>query len=166
MACAQNHHRTELTAAIGHAMAELQAEIDADDQALADYLGIGRTDLRCLDLVFRHGPQPVRRLARLLGLTPGSVTALTDRLIAAGYVHRQPDPTHGRRVLITPTERSVAIVNDLFSARLAEANTELAEFDDIELAAVHRFLTLSRERHQRSAAQLRDRGSLRADSPR
>jgi DNA-binding MarR family transcriptional regulator len=147
--------REALTAALGAAMADLQAAIDADDQALADHLGVHRTDLRCLDLVFRHGPLPSGKLARMLGLTPGSVTALVDRLIKADYVHRTPDPTHGRRVLIVPTERAVRIVTELLRERLAEAHEELADYSDAELDAIVRFLRSATDRHRRAAAHLR-----------
>ncbi|KXP00658.1 MarR family winged helix-turn-helix transcriptional regulator [Tsukamurella pseudospumae] len=153
--------RSERERAIGRCMADLQAAIDADDQALADHLGIGRTDLRCLDTVFRRGPQPVRQLARILGLTPGSVTTMTDRLVAAGYVHRVPDPTHGRRVLVTPTSRAVEIVTELFEDRVAEAHTALERFDDAQLAAIHEFLAQSVARHETSATELRSRAPLR-----
>jgi DNA-binding MarR family transcriptional regulator len=147
--------REALTTALGAAMADLQAAIDADDQAMADHLGVHRTDLRCLDLVFRHGPLPAGRLARLLGLTPGSVTALVDRLIKADYVRRAPDPTHGRRVLIVPTEHAARIVTALLRERLAEAHAELATFSDAELDAIVRFLRSATDRHERSATQLR-----------
>jgi len=147
--------REVLTSALGAAMADLQAAIDADDQALADHLGVHRTDLRCLDLVFRHGPLPSGKLARMLGLTPGSVTALVDRLIKADYVRRTPDPTHGRRVLVVPTERVVRIVTELLRERLAEAHAELAGYSDAELDAIVRFLRSATDRHQRAAARLR-----------
>lgn len=147
--------REEVSAALGAAMADLQAAIDADDQALADHLGVHRTDLRCLDLLFRHGPLPAGRLATKLGLTPGSVTALVDRLVKAGYATRKADPTHGRRVLISVTERSVAIVTALFADRLAEARAELDGFSEHELAAILRFLRSSTDRHDRAAAHLR-----------
>jgi DNA-binding MarR family transcriptional regulator len=147
--------REALTTALGAAMADLQAAIDADDQALADHLGVHRTDLRCLDLVFRHGPLPAGRLARLLGLTPGSVTALVDRLIKADYVRRTPDPTHGRRVLIVPTDRAARVVTELLRERLAEAHADLVHFSDAELDAIVRFLRSATERHERSAAHLR-----------
>jgi DNA-binding MarR family transcriptional regulator len=147
--------REALTTALGVAMADLQAAIDADDQALADHLGVHRTDLRCLDLVCRHGPLPAGRLARLLGLTPGSVTALVDRLIKADYVRRAPDPTHGRRVLIVPTERAARLVTESLRERLAEAHAELVAFSDAELDAIVRFLRSATERHERSAARLR-----------
>ncbi|MET9327479.1 MarR family transcriptional regulator [Tsukamurella sp. NPDC003166] len=150
--------RAERERSIGRTMADLQASIDADDQALADHLGIGRTDLRCLDIVFRQGPQPVRQLARLMRLTPGSVTTMTDRLIAAGYVHRVPDPTHGRRVLVTPTPHCVEIITELFGDRVAEAHAALARFDDAQLAAIEEFLGRSVARHTTSAEHLQALG--------
>lgn len=155
--------REVLTAALGAAMADLQAAIAADDQALADHLGVHRTDLRCLDLVFRHGPLSAGRLARMLGLTPGSVTALVDRLIRADYACRAPDPTHGRRVLVVPTERAVRIVTELLRDRLAEAHAELADYSDAELDAIVRFLRSATDRHERAAARLR--GENRPDEP-
>lgn len=150
--------REAVTAALGAAMADLQAAIDADDQALADHLGVHRTDLRCLDLVFRHGPLPSGRLAGMLGLTPGSMTALVDRLVKAGYARRAPDPAHGRRVLVTPTEQAVRIVTDSLRDRLAEAHAELENFSDAELDAIVRFLRSATDRHERAAARLRGTG--------
>ena len=147
--------REEVSSALGAAMADLQAAIDADDQALADHLGIHRTDLRCLDLLFRHGPVPAGKLATRLGLTPGSVTALVDRLVKVGYAARKPDPTHGRRVLISVTPLSVTIVTELFADRLAESRAELDGFSEDELAAILRFLRSSADRHERAAAHLR-----------
>jgi DNA-binding MarR family transcriptional regulator len=147
--------REAVTAALGAAMADLQAAIDADDQALADHLGVHRTDLRCLDLVFRHGPLPSGRLARMLGLTPGSMTALVNRLIEAGYVRRAADPSHGRRVLVVPTEHAVRTVTGLLGERLAEAHAELEDFSDTELAAIVRFLRSAADRHERAAVRLR-----------
>jgi signal transduction histidine kinase len=58
-------------------------------------------------------------------------------------------------VLITVTERSVKIVTDLFTDRLAEAHAELDGFTENELAAILRFLRSSTNRHERAAAQLR-----------
>lgn len=147
--------RAQLAVGVGRAMADLQAAIDADDQALADHLGIHRTDLRALDLVFRHGPLPAGRLAAMLGLTPGSVTALVDRLVKVDYACRRDDPTHGRRVLIAPTPHAAKLVTELLGGRLAEAEAELAGFSDAELEAIRRFLLASTGRHNRAAATLR-----------
>jgi DNA-binding MarR family transcriptional regulator len=39
-----------------------------------------------LDLIYRYGPMPAARLAKLTGLTTGAVTGIIDRLEKAGYV--------------------------------------------------------------------------------
>jgi DNA-binding MarR family transcriptional regulator len=127
----------------------------SDREVLTAALGAAMADLRCLDLVFRHGPLHAGRLARMLGLTPGSVTALVDRLVRAGYVQRTPDPTHGRRVLIVPTERAARTVTELLRERLAEAHAELADFTDAELDAIVRFVRSAADRHERAATRLR-----------
>ncbi|MEM9566400.1 MAG: MarR family transcriptional regulator [Actinomycetota bacterium] len=55
--------------------------------------------------VLEHGPLPHGASADALGITSGSVTALVDRLVEAGYVERQVSPTDRRRVevVLTPT---------------------------------------------------------------
>lgn len=53
------------------AMADLQAAYDDRDRALAEHLGIGRTYLRCLDLIMRGGPQTASGLGAQLHLTRG-----------------------------------------------------------------------------------------------
>jgi DNA-binding MarR family transcriptional regulator len=151
----QQPGRDDLIRRVGRTMADLQDAIAADDQALADHLGVHRTDLRCLDLLFRYGPRTAGTLARELHLTPGSVTALLDRLARVGYLERRPDPEHGRRVLAVLTPRVVKIINELFADRLAEAAAELDGFDDRQLADIGRFLAGSLARHRANEARLR-----------
>ncbi len=50
-----------------------------------------------------EGPLRLRSLARLIGTTAATATRTTDALEAAGLVERNPDPTDGRGVLISPT---------------------------------------------------------------
>jgi DNA-binding MarR family transcriptional regulator len=53
-----------------------------------------------------------RRLANEMALTPGTVSARVDRLVADGLVVRSPDPADGRGSLVTLTGRG----RDLFEA--------------------------------------------------
>lgn len=71
--------------------------MDLFDEAACRVLGIGRSDLRALNLL-EHGPLGAAQLAGGLGLTRASVTALVDRLEAAGYVAREPHPADRRVV--------------------------------------------------------------------
>lgn len=68
---------------------------DLSEERVAARLGIGRSDLRAVNLL-EHGPVSHAQIARQLGLTPASVTALIDRLQAQGLVQRTPHPTDRR----------------------------------------------------------------------
>jgi DNA-binding MarR family transcriptional regulator len=73
------------------------------DGAVADALGIHRSDLRCLNAL-EHGALPPGVIASRLGLTSGSVTALVDRLVRAGLVERHADALDRRSsaIVLTP----------------------------------------------------------------
>jgi|GEM_PF-1159202 DNA-binding MarR family transcriptional regulator len=74
--------------ALAHAMGTF-------DEAACRALGVGRSDLRALNLL-EHGPRTATALAEHLGLTKPAITALVDRLEVAGYVRRTPDPADRR----------------------------------------------------------------------
>ena len=73
--------------------------MDLFDEAACRALGVGRSDLRALNLL-EHGPLQAVALAEALGLTRAAVTTLVDRLVVAGYVTRTPAPGDRRAVLI------------------------------------------------------------------
>ncbi len=81
------------------AVRALGAALDRFDEAAGRALGLGRSDLRALNLL-EHGPLSAGDLGERLGLTSGSVTVLVDRLINAGYVSRQPGATDRRTVYV------------------------------------------------------------------
>jgi DNA-binding MarR family transcriptional regulator len=82
---------------------ELARAMDEFDEAACGALGLGRSDLRALNLL-EHGPSTPSELARRLGLTRPAVTALIDRLATAGYVTRTsvPHDRRGSAVELTP----------------------------------------------------------------
>jgi len=147
--------REALEREIGDELAELQGVYDDSDRALANRLGIGRTDLRCLDLIVRGGPCSATQVATKLGLTRGSVTTLVDRLERAGYATRRPDPTHGKRILVVPTPRLIELVEPLVEPRARAGSEQLATYSVGELLLIRTFLRRTRVRHSEYAAELR-----------
>src|SRR6266849_3407784 len=81
-----------------------QNATDRFDQAVADTLGLNRTDMRCIDILEREGRLTAGRLADRTGLTSGAVTTVIDRLEAAGYARRVRDTGDRRRVYVEITE--------------------------------------------------------------
>ena len=76
------------------------------DQAVADAIGMNRTDMRCLDVLEREGPITAGALAEATGLTSGAMTTALDRLERAGYARRVRDRGDRRRVLVELTPKA------------------------------------------------------------
>ena len=96
-------------------LARLRAIIDEEQEAVFAEHGISNptfTTLVTLVRINQPGGISQRRLADEMGLTPGTVSARVDRLVADGLVVRSPDPADKRGSLVTLTDRG----RDLFEA--------------------------------------------------
>lgn len=115
------------------AVRRLGEAMDRFDQAASAALGIHRSDLRALNALER-GPRSAGDLAEALQLTTGSVTALINRLEAAGYVVRLHDPTDRRRVEVELTPQTFAAFARVYRPCGAAVRTALATIDARQLA--------------------------------
>ena len=77
----------------------LGRQMDLFDDAAARALGLGRNDLRALNLL-EHGPLSAATIADRLALTRAGVTALVDRLEDGELVVRTSSPGDRRVVLV------------------------------------------------------------------
>ena len=132
--------RKALEDALGAAVRAYQTAVDNFDQAVADHVGINRTDARCLDLVDQAGGMTAGELARAAGLTSGAVTAVVDRLESAGFARRVPDPTDRRRVRVEVTDKLWETHGPLLGPMLEEGQALRDDFTDEELARFTEFL--------------------------
>jgi DNA-binding MarR family transcriptional regulator len=82
---------------------ELSTAVVMFHEAVGQRLGVSAGDQRALTLL-RGGPLSAGALAKEIGLTPGAVTGMVDRLERAGLVRREVDPNDRRRVVVTATE--------------------------------------------------------------
>jgi len=83
---------------------QLGAYTVAFANAVAERIGINRTDYECLDLLDAHGGAlTAGQIAELTGLTSGAVTGVVDRLERARLVKRASDPSDRRRVIVEMT---------------------------------------------------------------
>lgn len=53
----------------------------------------------------KHGPSRVSEIASMSGLPPSTLTGLLDRLVAGGWVGREPDPEDRRAIIMRGTEK-------------------------------------------------------------
>jgi DNA-binding MarR family transcriptional regulator len=98
----------------------------------AERLGIHVTDVRCLVALADESPSTAGKLAELLGLSTGAVTAMLDRLERLGLVRRDKSPDDRRQVLVTLAADAGAHAKDasevwLRTAHRALGDTQVAE---------------------------------------
>ena len=113
------------------------------DEVMNRFLGINRTDGRCLDLIDQNQRMTAGQLAEQAGLTTGAVTALIDRLETAGYIVRKRDEAYRRKIWVELTPFTRTIVARIFG-QFAEIGALMTSgFSEAELEAVLRYLTIS-----------------------
>jgi DNA-binding MarR family transcriptional regulator len=117
-----------------------QTSNDNFDQAIADRLGMNRTDMRCVDLIDQAGGMTAGELARAAGLTTGAVTAVIDRLERAGMARRVADPADRRRVRIEVTPKLWELTGPLMSPFIGESQAILDDYSTEELERFSEFL--------------------------
>jgi DNA-binding MarR family transcriptional regulator len=125
---------------VAAALGAHQVADDAFEDTLTEFLGLNRTDARCLDLIGREGRVTAGRLATMSGLTTGAVTVVIDRLSSAGSVRRVRDPDDRRKVYVEMTPELDAIrarVSNHFE-KLAPAI--LGEFSPKQIEGIVAFL--------------------------
>jgi DNA-binding MarR family transcriptional regulator len=144
----------EAVLAVQAALRALSTEIDRLDGLAADRFGLNRTDLRALDLIASAGSLAPTALARGLGYTTGGVTTVIDRLEAAGYVRREPDPADRRRLVLRPTDAVAARESEVFADLIRETQALIATYPVAELATIRDFLERTREATARDADRL------------
>jgi len=126
------------------------------NRVIAERMGVTASDLGCLHVLNMQGPATAAELARHVGLTPGSVSRMIDRLDAAGCIKRVRDPGDRRRVLIEPTAGGLARVAAYYEGLTARSRDDFAVFSPDELDALLRFIERSQQSAAGELARLRD----------
>jgi len=132
--------------------------------AVAERLGLGPTDHKCLDLLRERGAMTGSELVAITGLTSGAITGVVARLERAGYVRREPHPHDGRKQILYPALERVRDIQDVFDPIRKDVAALLEGFDTHQLTAIAEFMARSTDFAYRHAALLRAQ-TLCAASP-
>jgi DNA-binding MarR family transcriptional regulator len=128
------------------------------DEALKPHgLTFARYEVLVLLTFSRSGELPLKVIGSRLMVHPTSVTNAIDRLVAAGFVRRRPNPDDGRGVLAGITDEGRAVVTAA-TAALTALDFGLADLPEGERAALFGIL-----RRVRLGAGDVDRGIAPAD---
>lgn len=123
--------------------------------AVAERLGLGPADHKCLDLLRERGTMTGSGLAAITGLTSGAITGVVARLERAGYLNREPDPHDRRQQTLSPDLERLREFQDVFGPIRNEVVALLEDFDAHQLSAIAEFLDHSTDLAYRHAALLR-----------
>lgn len=148
--------RLELLEEIGNLSRQSQSATDLFDERVSEFLGINRTDGRCLDIIGRHGRVSAGQLANEAGLTTGAVTAVIDRLEASGYVQRVRDPLDRRKIWVECTAHTNELVEIIFGVYDLIGPIMMGHFSEEQLAGIVAFLRIGTRVNQELAAGLQE----------
>lgn len=123
------------------------------NESVAKTLKLSRTDMRCLELIGRHGPLTAGKLAEESGLTTGAVTFILDRLEQAGMVTRRRDTEDRRRVWVEIEPDAQKRLQEMQQPVAEEMREVTQHFKADELAVVRDYMRQAKEVFQR---QVRD----------
>ena len=150
-----SEYRERLITEVSSCVSAFQDATNAVDQAVADHLGINRTDLQCLGVVTLGGPMTAGAVAEACALTSGSVTAVLDRMERAGYLRRTADPVDRRRVLVEATPLATQRGLELYGPIVATGRERLDAFTTDQLATILDFLRAGQQVQADQAARIR-----------
>lgn len=120
---------------------ELSTAVVAFHEAVGSHLGVSAMDQRALGVIGARGPLSAGALAKEIGLTPGAVTGMVDRLARAGLVTRAPDPADRRRVVIRVADTGRAVFGDVFAGLSTEMTAMVARYTPAEQAVIADYVT-------------------------
>jgi DNA-binding MarR family transcriptional regulator len=135
---------------VGRAIRDFDSSLDLLDHAAASAFGIGRTDLRAMEIVSRSGPRTAGEIAAELGLTTGAVTALIDRMEKADYFRRSRSTSDRRQVVIELTPNAKRREQKIFGALGKESAVMLRRLSGADRAVIADFLRAIREMTERA----------------
>ena len=136
--------RGHLAETVMRELRALSTAQDRLDQYAMHRFGINRTDLRALDLIGQAGVISPTALAVALGMSTGATSAVLDRLEAAGYARREPDPGHRRRTLVRQTPRAEELGEEIFAPVISGTIRDALAYPDGALASIAEFLAAHR----------------------
>lgn len=135
--------------ALAAAMRSYQVALDVFDDAVANKLGLNRTDFRCVDILDQEQPMTAGALAQATRLTSGAITFALDRLERAGFVRRFRDATDRRRVLVELVPAAQRQAARLHAPLVRDARATMAKYTAAELAVICDFLVAARELYEK-----------------
>lgn len=118
----------------------VEAMFNRETQLVFADTRLTETRVHALRVLHHGGATTQQQLAKVLGTTPRSVSALVDGLESAGFARRNPHPSDRRAVLVTLTEQAERAMLQVQASREWLARELLSAVDSEDRAAFERGL--------------------------
>ena len=125
--------------------------------ASAKACDLGVSDLYALNILELAGAMTPGELGARTGLTTGPTTRLVDRLEAAGYVRRAPDPGDRRKVIVEPIGKPAQLDQVMGPAR-QKVGEILAGYSPEQLEVLFDYFARAAQAYQEAAEHIPDSG--------
>ncbi|MCH3922885.1 MarR family winged helix-turn-helix transcriptional regulator [Limosilactobacillus sp.] len=97
-------------------------------------------EMHAIDAITMYDHQTVSEVAKKLHLTPGTMTAMVDRLIAKGYAERFRDQEDRRMIRLGLTHKGRVLYRAHRAFHNMMVKSFLKDMDETELKTVHKAL--------------------------
>jgi len=86
-------------------------------------------------------PLTMAQLRQRMDVSPAAITYLVDRMIEAGHVRRETDPSDRRKALLRYETSGMELAHGFFTPLGVQLRAALADLPDEDLRAAHRVFT-------------------------
>ena len=149
--------RSSLVADLNRAAREASGLGNLYAHAVAVRLGVGPTDLECLDFI-AGGPGVIAGdLARATGLTTGAITGVIDRLEKAGFARRERARADRRKVYVRMTAAGRAAGEAHYGSLGRAVDRLAARYNPAEITLLTEYFDRSRAIMLREIEKLKKR---------
>jgi DNA-binding MarR family transcriptional regulator len=135
-------------------------------QAIAEKLGLNVIDLRCLRVAADATEPTAGHLAKITGLTTGTITGLLDRLERARFIRRERDPEDRRKVIVRVLPSGVQKVERIMAPLSEDMDKALEGFTEDELRAVVKFFEVTAGAVSRHLERIHEEVPVKRDKSR
>jgi DNA-binding MarR family transcriptional regulator len=110
------------------------------EKKIEELTAVNPTDRLVMEHLIQHGPQTPSELATAVGITPAAMTTSLDRLEELGHAHRAPHESDRRKLVVTPSEKSVGVIMSHLMAMVIDIDSITQEFTPEQMSAITNFL--------------------------
>lgn len=111
------------------------------ERKLEKLTAVNPTDRVVMETLMQRGPLTPSELAAAARITPAAMTAAIDRLIDMNHVRRETHPTDRRKLIVTASEKSAALIMGELMTMVLDINETVSGYTEAEVALITNFLT-------------------------